>query len=307
MVRKVLLKLGILILIPILLVAGDQTKFLGNLYIEDSLRTSVIRVIDSIRIKNLEITGQQYIGNDIDTLACRARLVINKSGAAIYRGDIAIYDSILFAIDTVLKADAVKSASSFACSLSIEGTPIALKMIVIGTADAGDSIRIFGNSYNGGVVRESRYMGTGAASEFWSSYLWSSVDSVQTRGADGASLTGVSFWGSSLGSVRVCASANSERIAGVVLSDSLIDNGTGYIATEGICLADAEPSATAGLGGIKCGDPLVVNSRGNVTETATSDSTFRSRLLGYALQGISAGGTNSVVDSGLIWIYIKSR
>lgn len=292
-------------------VFADISTTNGALNVTDSVYSPVVTATTSLNTDTLkaseivEFQGKLLkVGTLTDTNWALVEVVRNKAGAAIYKGDVVMWDTTEIAFDTCVKTTgALKTeADSFGIKPGDEGYPVAVYFRVIGTANAGDSIRLYGTKFNESAVSSERwYMGTGANPKFASGYLWDDIDSVSIRDADGGSLTSVVVNGYSLGGVEP-ANAYSRRVAGIVYSDSITDNSTGYIVVQGRCLADVEPGTT-----IMPGDPLWVNARSNLVEVTEADSVNNVFVIGKALTPLCAGGTGSTVDSGLIWIELGGK
>ncbi|RJR27753.1 hypothetical protein C4561_01475 [candidate division WWE3 bacterium] len=304
---KLLWILGLLaLLISPIFAQTDQTKLEGNLYVEDSLRVPYLNASDSARIgANAKVEKDLTLGSTVDTSGAVLMYVRNKAGVVLLGGDIVEPDSTGILLGCNTKGEVDTEADSFYYDLDAEGYPVSLRFITVGTADAGDSVRVYGTVYGATSASvERRYLGTGANNEQSSSYLWSDIDSISNRGANAATLDSVRIWAWSFAGVKACITAKSRSALGVVVGDSISDNAVGRIVIKGVVQADAEPSATAVLGGVKAGEWLEINARGNLTQTIAGlapDSIYN-RGLAIALQALSAGGTGAATDSGKIWI-----
>jgi hypothetical protein len=168
--------------------------------------------------------------------------IYNNSGATLEAGDVCVWNDT--PIEVVADA-ALASSMTIADDLSDENSGFTLEVVLTGTADAGDSVCVYGvnaESHDSVTVLLTASLNakvTITSTDKTELIHWSKVDSVKFNAdavADGASAATVNAYGTT--SVGLCDGAGTD-IAGVAY-ETILDNYKGYIVTYGICQATVD-------------------------------------------------------------------
>jgi hypothetical protein len=204
----------------------------------------------------------------LDSLGRVLMYVQNKNGSALAAGDVCVWDATAVSVcDTI---SVMQEDVTLDDDLSSESGFLCLEIDCHGTPDAGDSLEVWGTTYEGGASDYSKMLLPASAdvdfvvvdtSTAAPILHWSLIDSIKfnsdayTDGADS-----VDVYAYAVAGVIACDGANTD-IAGVAIG-AISDNAYGYIVTHGVCEATVDAGtneATPGalLEGASGGDFVV--------------------------------------------------
>lgn len=245
-------------------------------------------------------------GAALDSTGRMTMLVRNKNGDSLHRGRVVAWDTVLIAWNEIkiLPNVAYKDATGIFDS---EGGPNGIQIVVKGTPTQ-DSVLIYGTtmSHSGGIASTTEIieLGTTVNDIRYSDYIWTAVDSIF---CDSTSDAGVDSIAAFLIPYRgvVMAIATSMNIAGVIVSDSILDNGIGEICIYG----EAEVrTKTTSATFVRNGWPLAAGASGTALAIAVDEfhndsiSINNHRIVGYGL-----GTKDDVSDTANIWMFVRPQ
>jgi len=191
----------------------------------------------------------------LDTLGRTLIKVQNKTGSALALGDAVVWDNAAVAV----VADAAPAAdATIANDLTGEGGWRTLSVACTGTPDAGDSIKVWGTTYEGGANDYTKMLlpaSSGATFAVVDTTTaapilhWSQIDSIKYNAdavSDGASAVTVNSYG--VATVLACDGANTD-VAGIAIG-AIADNAFGYICVHGVCKATVDAGTNAASPGV---------------------------------------------------------
>lgn len=229
----------------------EQNRNIDSLHVKLLLADSIDNW-NSTYLKFKDVIDHDFrLGESVlDSLGRVLVKVQNKTGSALAEGDVVVWDNT--AVEVV--ADAAPAASAtVADDLSAEGGYFTLSFVCTDTPDAGDSVIVYGTSYEGGAndytkmlmpaVENVTFMLTDTLTGNRILH-WSLIDSIKYNAdavSEGATAVTVNAYG--VCTVLACDGANAD-VAGVAIG-AVADNAFGYVVTHGVCKAVVDAATTA--------------------------------------------------------------
>lgn len=238
----------------------------------------------------------------LDSLGRTLIYVQNKNGSSLSAGDVCVWDNTAIAVAGYQDLDA-DSAVSITNDLTDEGGYLSLSCIVAGTPDAGDSVYVYGTTYEDGSGASIITLMPASASPTFMVYdhansripHFSDVDSIKFNtdayagGADSTTMYAYPVAG------VVASSGTRQDLAGVAVQ-TITDNSFGYIAIRGAVNVTVDAATTAASPGalldVSTGGDLVTSGNAATTQAvarAMEYSTSDNRKINAYLEG---GGPN---------------
>jgi len=193
----------------------------------------------------------------LDSLGRTLLYVQNKNGGSLAEGDACVWDNTA----VVVVADAAMADPAvIANDLSGEGGFMSLVVTMTGTADAGDSIKIYGWQYETGdrdsvaILIPAENNITFMINDTTTATVglpihWSNIDSVVFNAdaiASGASKCIVNAYG--VATIKACDGAHDD-FAGIAIG-TIADNAFGYICVHGTCKATVDAATLDATPGV---------------------------------------------------------
>jgi hypothetical protein len=204
------------------------------------------------------IADELRLGHSVlDSLGRTLLYVQNKNGGSLAEGDACVWDN---AAVVVVADAAMADPATVANDLSGEGGFMSLVVTMTGTADAGDSIKVYGWQYETGdrdsvaLLIPAENGVTFMINDTTTATLglpihWSNIDSVVFNAdaiADGATSCIVNAYG--VATIKACDGGNTD-FAGVAV-ETIADNAFGYICVHGVCKATVDAATLNATPGV---------------------------------------------------------
>lgn len=261
--------------------------------------------VDEVRAPELRLG--EGSATTADSLGRVIITVRNKQGAVVHKGRVVEWDTtfIAFPISGLVLPN-VKYTDTGSV-ITTEGGPVGFKITLKGTP-TDDTLNIWGVAITGPSTLTHEYVdtvgfGTTINDVLYSSVVWASIDSLKFDSGAAAGPDSIVLQLTAVRGVKL-ATSGSFFCAGVVTSDSMLDNGLGNICVFGEALIKTKPGSGVY---VRSGWPLVAADAGIVHPLPIAQFVADSLALNYTgkIVGYALGNKDDVSDTTNVWMFVS--